>query len=372
MYQCKWCPNIYCAQPSSQANLKTHWDGSTQEDKNQKGCVGQEKAKQAGIQLPPSVAERMAASKSDEKQTGLRVFLKPTSVNRVLNQLLMMWQICQALPWSQIEDPFLRAAFQFSNPKAVLYGRRWSADEAKKLYSVLKSHVFDELNNLTTRFTLIHNVWTTKGNRFAFIGAAVAYVNEDWQYVTTDLGSNNNTMASHMYNLLNGGDGSTETGDFAWDPTKMHIQCICHKLALIVNAGLAALSLKTLPPGKAKELVLGFFPVLGRLTEEEEPEEPASAAPHPTNRVEVAEERNNGTVALDVESNADYGNADDEALVTGEDSGAQPGENNPADNDLVPNSLGGANRKYAKSTKLKDLTNKLDTVIKNITRSAAH
>jgi hypothetical protein len=146
MYQCKWCPNIYRVQPSSRANLKTHQDGSTQEDKNQKGCVGQEKAKQAGIQLPPSVAERMAASKSDEKQTGLMVFLKPTFVNRVLNQLLMMWQIRQVLPWSRIEDPFLRAAFQFSNPKAVLYGRRWSADEAKKLYLVLKSHVFDELN----------------------------------------------------------------------------------------------------------------------------------------------------------------------------------------------------------------------------------
>ncbi|PLW20748.1 hypothetical protein PCANC_09322 [Puccinia coronata f. sp. avenae] len=88
----------------------------------------------------------MSASKSNEKQTGLTVFLKPTFVNCVLNQLLMMWQIRQALPWSQIEDPFLRTAFQFSNPKAVLYGRQWSADEAKKLYSVLKSHVFDELN----------------------------------------------------------------------------------------------------------------------------------------------------------------------------------------------------------------------------------
>jgi hypothetical protein len=184
---------------------------------------------------------------------------------------------------------------------------------------------------------------------------------------TTDLGSNNNTMASHMYDLLNDGDGSTETGDFAWDPTTMHIWCICHKLALIVNAGLAALSLKTLPPGKAKESVLGFFPVLGQLTEEEEPEEPASAAPHPTNCVEVAEERNNGTVALNVESNADYSNANDEALVTGEDSGAHPGENDPADNNLVPNTLGGANRKYAKSTKLKDLTNKVHLFFKSIT-----
>jgi hypothetical protein len=146
MYKCKWCPNIYRSQKSLRANLKTHRDGSTQSDKNQKGCLGQDKAKQAGIMLPPSVSEKMDASKNDEKQPGLTVFLKPTFVNRVLNQLLMMWQIRQALPWSQIKDPFLRAAFQFSNPKAVLYGRRWSADEAKKLYLVLKSCVFDELN----------------------------------------------------------------------------------------------------------------------------------------------------------------------------------------------------------------------------------
>jgi hypothetical protein len=53
----------------------------------------------------------------------------------------------------------------------------------------------------------------------------------------------------------------------------MHICCVCHKLALIVNAGLRAIFLQTLPPVKAKELVLGFFTVLGRLAEEDEPEE---------------------------------------------------------------------------------------------------
>ncbi|KAA1138370.1 hypothetical protein PGTUg99_033167 [Puccinia graminis f. sp. tritici] len=53
----------------------------------------------------------------------------------------------------------------------------------------------------------------------------------------------------------------------------MHVRCFCHKLALIVNTGLKELSLKTLPPGKSKESILGFFPVLGPVTEELEPEE---------------------------------------------------------------------------------------------------
>ncbi|PLW57460.1 hypothetical protein PCANC_02672 [Puccinia coronata f. sp. avenae] len=139
----------------------------------------------------------------------------------------------------------------------------------------------------------------------------------------------------------------------------MHIWCICHKLALIVNAGLAALSLKTLPPGKAKELVLGLFPVLGRLTNKEEPDQLASTDSRPITHVEVDQERNNGRVAdLDVDSNADYGNADNEASDMGEDSCTEPEESNPTKQDPLPNSFGGPSGKNAKSTKLKDLTKK--------------
>jgi hypothetical protein len=96
--------------------------------------------------LPPSVAEQLSGS--NKNQSGIAGFLKirPVFVNKVLNQLLMLWQIRQALPWSRMEDPYLRAAFQYSNPKAILFGRTWSADEAKKLYSTLKTQVFNELH----------------------------------------------------------------------------------------------------------------------------------------------------------------------------------------------------------------------------------
>ncbi|KAA1096430.1 hypothetical protein PGT21_016619 [Puccinia graminis f. sp. tritici] len=318
-YQCKWCKVTYRAQLSSRGNLKTHCDGSSQADKNAHGCPNRNLAKQAGVELPLSVAEQIAAdakAKSlSNKQTSITDFVnvKLAFVNRVLNQLLMIWQIRQALPWTRIEDPYLRAAFQFANPKAILHGRRWSADESKKLYRVLKGNVFNELNTLDTRFTLIHDVWTTKGNRFAFIGAAAAYVNQDWKYTTTDSGSNNNTMASTMYDLLNKHDQTNLTDPSAWDPSKMHIRCICHKLALIVNAGLKALSLKTLPPGKTKESVLGFFPVLGRLTEEDEAESPE--------KIElVAGIQGSENAVEDEDTDSDYGNADDEVSDAEDDS----------------------------------------------------
>ncbi|KAI7965240.1 hypothetical protein MJO29_003338 [Puccinia striiformis f. sp. tritici] len=274
-FKCKWCHNTYCGQELSSGNLKTHRDGSTQVGKNPKGCINREHAKKAGILLPPTVAERraLAATKtSDANQT-----------------------IRQALPWTRTEDPCLRAAFKFANPKAVLYGWQWSADESKKLYAGLKRHVFEELHNLDTKFTLIHDVWTTKGNRLAFIGAAIAY--------TTDSGSNNNTMALEMYELINNNDPSNSS-------------------------------------------VLGFFPVLGRLTEEDTPK-PLTSEPTETTEIEVIGDNNVEEIVRDSDSN--YGNADDKGSDVGDDS--------ESNNDNIiynkPNS-----NKHVKSTKLLVLTTK--------------
>ena len=49
----------------------------------------------------------------------------------------------------------------------------------------------------------------------------------------------------------------------------MHAFCFCHKLDLIVNAGLAALGLKSPPPCSLKTSLQGNFPSLGESIEEE-------------------------------------------------------------------------------------------------------
>ncbi|KAI9599974.1 hypothetical protein KEM48_000088 [Puccinia striiformis f. sp. tritici PST-130] len=181
---------------------------------------------------------------------------------------------------------------------------------------------------------------------------------------TTNSGFNNNTMASTMYELLfNDTEITSENTDPAptWDPKTMHIQCFCHKLALTVNAGLAALFLITLPPAKIKASVLGFFSVLGRLVEEEEPE-PSGAQSQPNSsqapNVEVIEDPD-----MDNEgSESDYGNAnnegsDEDSNVVREDSGGE-GDN-------------AVKSRHRKTSRLLILTQKLDIVIKQITRSAA-
>ena len=78
----------------------------------------------AGAKLPPSVAERnisQANGKGDPKQTVISGFLQPktTFVNRVLNQLIMVWQIRQALPWSWIEDQwsFMKRSYHVPRPQ---------------------------------------------------------------------------------------------------------------------------------------------------------------------------------------------------------------------------------------------------------------
>ena len=45
--------------------------------------------------------------------------------------------------------------------------------------------VFQQATN--SKFTLIHDVWTTKGNRFGFIGASVSFINNDWNYIVQHL-----------------------------------------------------------------------------------------------------------------------------------------------------------------------------------------
>jgi hypothetical protein len=121
-------------------------------------------------------------------------------------------------------------------------------------------------------------MWTTKRNQFAFIGAAIAYVDSDWNHhlrhlaikmmwrhkgdllaqpivallkknrwykkllaQTTDSGSNNNMMAKKMEEIFQFRGLLS-----SWDPGIMHVCCICHKFSLIGNAGLAALSMPNL------------------------------------------------------------------------------------------------------------------------------
>jgi hypothetical protein len=41
-----------------------------------------------------------------------------------------------------------------------------------------------------------------------------------------------------------------------------HIQCFCHKIALILTGGLQAIGLEVTPPAQEKQSLVGYFPQL--------------------------------------------------------------------------------------------------------------
>lgn len=94
------------------------------------------------------MSQQRALEKSKKKDTQVLItkFLGQEKFdNRVLNQLLSMWQVQHAIPWLRIQDPLLKAAFKYTQSDAELFGRKWAAEEADRLYLSLRTSVIDEL-----------------------------------------------------------------------------------------------------------------------------------------------------------------------------------------------------------------------------------
>jgi hypothetical protein len=104
-----------------------------------------------------------------------------------------------------------------------------------------------------------------------------------------------------------------------------------------------------------KQLILGFFPVLGNVIEEEEPEE--TSADKTLDSSGVAQ---NAPKCED--DNDDYANADDKGSIVEESSCSN--NNDDACSDSPPENTN-------QSLQLKELTTKLNKLITTITQSAA-
>lgn len=148
-YDCLWCKKKSRISLTSNSNLKVHRDGSSQQGRSGHGCPNRALALSTGHKLPLSISERRALKKSTEKDTQVSItkFIGRAEKfdNRVLNQLLSMWQVHHAIPWLRIQDPLLKAAFTYARSDTNLFGRKWAAEEANRLYLSLRTSVIDEL-----------------------------------------------------------------------------------------------------------------------------------------------------------------------------------------------------------------------------------
>ncbi|PLW33010.1 hypothetical protein PCASD_14900 [Puccinia coronata f. sp. avenae] len=87
---------------------------------------------------------------------------------------------------------------------------------------------------------------------------------------TTNSGSNNQTLAAELNHII-----LKETST-KLSLSDSHIRCFCHKVALIVNAGLQALLLSSKGLNKIKKATLGFVPELFAIEEDDEINDPPS------------------------------------------------------------------------------------------------
>ncbi|POW00195.1 hypothetical protein PSTT_13297 [Puccinia striiformis] len=87
---------------------------------------------------------------------------------------------------------------------------------------------------------------------------------------TTDSGSNNFTMASEVDWLL--------LKDTGIDPnlTENHVQCMCHKIALILNAGLQSIQISSKGFVPTQLDILGLVPGIAPIIEESKEVEEAA------------------------------------------------------------------------------------------------
>ncbi|KNZ45949.1 hypothetical protein VP01_7683g1, partial [Puccinia sorghi] len=146
-------------------------------------------------------------------------------------------------------------------PGSDFFECKWAATSGCVIYLDLKEAAMLNCLKLWNslhfqKFTLIHDVWTTKGNHFGFIGGSVSFISNDWNYISfsqvsclapqrklkTDSGSKKNTMARMMHQKIY----KLEGPELSWDCDTMHIKCFFHKMALFVNSGLNKLGLEAL------------------------------------------------------------------------------------------------------------------------------
>lgn len=68
----------------------------------------------------------------------------PMFSNCTLNQCLLVWKVSHVLPFIRIADPILKSIIHWLRPNARVFGCKWSAEEAKRLYLLLCDLVIDK------------------------------------------------------------------------------------------------------------------------------------------------------------------------------------------------------------------------------------
>lgn len=123
---------------------------------------------------------------------------------------MVIWILRHALAFAWFEDQILRGSFKLSNWQATLQTPTWADSMSKELYAGLSTSLIDEIKvfivflfssfPLTSYviivfddqdngscFCLVHNVWTYKRSKYAFIWVSSNFINQQWNYQISHL-----------------------------------------------------------------------------------------------------------------------------------------------------------------------------------------
>ncbi|POW05550.1 hypothetical protein PSTT_09642 [Puccinia striiformis] len=166
---------------------------------------------------------------------------------KTFNQIVVMWLIRNSLPWSRSRTySFGLRSLIFDRVSNSTLVCGLPLKPTNSTATCRAGQVVRMLNDLGSKITLIHDVWT-KGNRHAFMGILAAYITANWKFKivhlglkyiawthkgsflaipfaniitkanlhtkitqTTDSGSNNRTMAAEVDPITLGHDGLTK------------------------------------------------------------------------------------------------------------------------------------------------------------------
>jgi hypothetical protein len=67
---------------------------------------------------------------------------------------MVLWLLRQAIPWNRVEDPYLKAVFNYCKPAAILFKQKWEETGARKAYLELQEAMLHCLK-VSSLFTII-------------------------------------------------------------------------------------------------------------------------------------------------------------------------------------------------------------------------
>ena len=165
-------------------------------------------------------------------------------------------------------------------------------------------------------------------------------------------------MTQKMHKKVYKLDGS----EFAWDCDTMHIKCFCHKMALVVNAGLNELGLEAPPPPKLKKAFLGAVPYANNLKPIAEEDEDKDAVEEEGSDCDVDTDDVDG-------DEADMNEDDDDDDAGNKKDNEENDSNNRASQDDSNNRASQGSNKKKNSATNRNESNKLHELTQNVCNS---